>query len=871
MKKASLMILALVLSFGPGLAAVEEEAAVSSETPTPAEQRLGWFQNHLKLKQESPFKNLKWRSIGPTAMSGRITDIAVPTGSPFTFYVSAASGGVWKTTNNGTTWQPIWDEAPSNSVGDIAVSPSDTSILWVGAGENNSSRSSYSGTGVYKSTDAGKTWAPMGLGDTHHIGRILIHPQNPETVYVAAIGHLYTRNDERGVFKTTDGGKTWAKVFFVNDNTGVIDIVMDPENPGVLYAAAWERQRKAWNMVEYGQGSGIYKTTDAGATWQRLTTGLPMGEFVGRIGLDVAASNSKVVYALVDNHNSRPEEKPKGLDPYGIAELEKVIIGAEVYRSNDKGLTWRKVNTFDLRNLYSTYGYYFGEIRVSPDDAEEIYLLGVPLLHSRDGGRTFMQLSYQGLHGDLQALWIDPENTDRLICGNDGGVNISYDRGVTWLDIPMPLGQFYFVTVDMERPFNVYGSIQDNGCWSGPITSVPGAAEDWRSFPGGEASYIALDPFDPNTLYSEGYYGALMRVDRKTGEVKNIKPKVGENEPKLRCNWLTPFIISPHNPYILYFGAQRVYMSLDRGDNWQSISLDLTSPTLEKQGDVPFSTITTLSESPLKPGLLYVGTDDGNVQVTKNGGAEWTMINAGLPEQKWVSRVVASKFDQGRTYVSLNGYRDDDFAAYVYKSEDYGTSWQDIGRGLPGGPVNVIKEDPKKPDILYAGTDLGVYVSLNRGETWLSLCADLPTTFVHDLVVHPRDDLLVIGTHGRSVWVLDVSPIQEFSQEVANKDLHLFTIKPLTLTRQRGAQPEASIHFYLKNVQPVKMEIADSAGKVVKTLEIQGAAGLNTAFWDLIVVAQDPQAGRAAPGKYTVTLTAGTAKTSGSLEIKPPQ
>jgi len=875
MKKAVLfLIVSFCLGLLPvGLYAFPEEKTELEKNPTPAELRLKWFNEHLKLKKESIFKHMKWKSVGPIAMSGRITDIAVPRGNHYIIYASVASGGVWKTVNNGTTWEPIWDNESSNSVGDIAIADSDPNIIWVGAGENNSSRSSYSGSGVYKSTDGGKTWSHLGLSDTHHIGRILIHPKNPDIVYTAAIGHLYTKNEERGVFKTTDGGKTWKKVLYINDNTGVIDLVMNPSDPDILFAAAWDRVRNAWNMEECGEGSGIFKTEDGGENWKQLTNGFPKGELIGRIGLDISVSNPNVIYALVDNHNACKDKKAKKLDPYELQKSEKIIIGAEVYRSDDKGESWCKVNKDNLRNLYSTYGYYFGEIRVSPDNEKEIYILGIPLLRSMDGGKTYENLSYRGLHVDHQAFWIDPKNPDHLVDGNDGGLNFSYDRGKTWVDIKMPLGQFYFVTVDMEDPFNIYGSIQDNGCWYGPVTSVPGVSESWKSFPGGEASYIAIDPSDFNTIYSEQYYGKIIRVDRKNRKTKSIRPRTKKGQPSLRCNWLTPFIISPHNPYILYFGAQKLFMSLDRGDHWQAISPDLTTNNSEKtKGDVPHCTITTISESPLKPGLIYVGTDDGNVQMSRNRGEAWKKIMKGLPAEKWVSRIKASWFDEGTVYISLNGYRDDDFAAYIYKSTDYGETWENIVSNLPGGPVNVIKEDPKKKNIIYAGTDLGVYVSLNQGKTWISLCSNLPTTFVHDLVVHPRDNILVIGTHGRSIYVLDVKIIQELNENIKRKDVYLFSIKPVHLPRRRWESREQGLIYYsLKEKEKVEIFISDRKDRKIKTLVGTGDRGINVAAWNFTTDSEDPRKRFVSPGKYNVTIIAGKERLTGLIELKPPK
>ncbi len=857
-----LWVLFLVLVVPGGL------RGAGDERPTPADIRLNWFARHLEMKETSVFRNLKWRSIGPDVMSGRITDIAVPKGSAFVIYISAASGGVWRSVNNGTTWEPIWDHASSNSVGDIAVADSNPQILWVGAGESNSSRSSYSGTGVYKTTDGGKTWAHMGLSDTHHIGKIVIDPMNPDIVHVAAIGHLYTKNEERGVFKTTDGGKTWRKVLYIDDNTGVIDLVMDPSDRNTLYAAAWERIRKAWNMTEHGKGSGVFKSTDGGETWARATNGLPAGDMIGRIGLDVSVSNPKVIYALVDNHNARTDKK--SVDMAARMKRDKLMIGAEVYRSDDKGETWRKANVDDLADLYYltiSIGYYFGKIRISPDDENEIYILGAPLMRSKDGGKTYEQFSYNALHPDHQAFWIDPGNPDRIIDGNDGGLNLSYDRGKTWADIKMPISQFYSVAVDFDEPFNVYGAIQDNMCWYGPVSSIPGVTGPWKEFPGGESGYVIIDPSDNNTIYSGP---GLQRTDRQSGASKRIQPRAKEGEAKLRNTWHAPFILSPHNPQILYYGTQMLQMTLDRGETWNAVSPDLTTNAADKTGDVPFQAITTISESPLKFGLVYLGTDDGNVWMTKNLGAEWEKITTGLPAEKWVSRIEASKFDAGTVYVALNGYRDDDFAAYIFKSSDYGKTWIDIKNNLPCGPINVLREDPKKKDILYVGTDLGVYVTLDRGESWVSLCSNLPTTFVHDIVVHPRDNVLVIGTHGRGVFVMDAEPVQEFGPDLQKKELHLFSIPAAYAADREWASRvgQAQFCYYLANGQTVKAEIFNNSGKLVRTFEQNGDQGINTVIWDLTVTGEDGEERSARPGEYKLTLTAGTQKAEGAFKIK---
>ncbi len=815
-----------------------------SENSTHADMRLNWWNDHLALKETSIFGNMKWRSVGPCVMGGRIIDIAVPKGDHFIIYASAASGGVWKTVNNGTTWEPIFDNESTLTIGDIAVSDSDSNIIWVGTGENNSSRSSYSGTGVFKSVNSGKTWKNMGLTDSHHIGRIIIHPENPDIVYVAVLGHLYTQNEERGLFKTVDGGKTWKKILYINENTGVIDLVMDPSDSNFLYAAAWQKSRKAWNFEESGPGSGIFKTTDAGKTWKQLTNGFPAGNHIGRIGIDIAASKPNVIYALLDNQAPRPggkaaPAKHRISSGISIKDLEKMaktdflklgvkkiqeflnennvppqytaemvlgmvkkgeltpqmisrhlldasrrqfetnIIGPEVYISTDKGQTWQKANKNHINNFSYTYGYYFGQIRIDPKNENKVYILGVPLMVSEDGGKNFKSIGGMGVHHDHHALWIDPDNPDHLINGNDGGLNFSYDSGKTWQKVNnMPLGQFYTITYDMEEPYNIYGGLQDNGVYYSPHTWIQGISEPWKLILWGDGAYVQVDPVDTDIVYTEFQFGNAFRLNKKdadqkriqpdgnisrflrrrAGKHKSIKPRVKFGEPALRFNWQTPILISPHNRFIIYLGANKLFKSLDRGDHWYPISPDLsTSP---EQGDIPYGTIAAISESPLIPGLIYAGTDNGMVWITKNNGVTWEKINKGLPK-KWVSRIEASRFDRGTVYISLNGYRDDDFDKYIYKSSDYGKTWLSIANNLPCGPINVVREDPKNKNILYIGTDIGVYISIDSGKSWTTLGTGLPTVAVHDLVIHPRENDIIIGTHGRSVYVLNIENIYE--------------------------------------------------------------------------------------------------------------
>jgi len=741
--------------------------------------RMEWFDQHVEMKKSSKFKDLKWQFIGPTNVSGRCTDIAVitPKGENYTIYVGAASGGVWKTENEGTTWEPIFDQGPSTSIGDLAVAPSNPEIIWVGTGEANIFRSSQVGSGIYKSIDGGKTWKHMGLADTLTIARIVIHPENPDVVYVAASGHEWTDNEERGVFKTTDGGKTWGKVLYIDMKTGAIDLVMDSKDCNTLYAATWERVRNKWNDPRAEpsySGSGIYKTTDGGNTWKPINNGLPDANHRGRIGIDVCRSNPSVLYAFVDNYEiaREPTEEERN-DPYGIPSCG-FIKGATVYRSDDKGESWTRVSglTEEMKRYMEyhsgTFGWVFGQIRVDPNDENTVYTMGLALNVSNDGGKTFRRL--RGMHGDHHGLWIDPDNSNYLVNVNDGGIVISYDKGKTWKTFThnLPLCQFFNISCDMDTPFRVYGSMQDHGSFKGTVDLGRGRdniqAVNFERAPGGEGTSHAIDPTNSDVIYSSGFYGSLSRTDLsipgREGR-KSILPRQYENEPRLRGQWVAPTIISPHNNKIIYHGMQYLFRSIDRGDTWEKISPDLTYNNKDELGDIPFQTIFSISESPLKFGLIYVGTDDGKVHVTKDGGKTWKEIMTGLPYKKWVSRIVASAFDLGTVYMTQNGKRDDDFAAYVWKSTDYGKTWVDISGNIPLGPVNVIREDPVDRNILYVGTDLSVYVSKDGGKDWDVLGGNLPSTYVHDLIIHPRDNIIVIATHGRGMWAMDANPINE--------------------------------------------------------------------------------------------------------------
>ena len=774
---AVLAVLALVLVISAQQPA-GKPARIAATDPA---LRLKMYDKHLEMEKTSAFKDAKWQFLGPVNVSGRCVDIAVvaPKGKSYTMFVATASGGLWKTVNEGTTWQPVFEKGPSTAIGAVALAPSDPNIVWIGTGEANIFRSSQSGIGVYKSVDGGKTWTPMGLAGTGTIARIAVHPANPDIVYVAASGCEWTTNAARGVYKTTDGGRTWAKVLYADEGTGAIDLRMDPQDPNTLYAALWQRMRKKWNDPRNdaaSKSSGIFKSVDGGATWASANAGLPDGRWRGRIGLDVCRSKPDVLYALVDDYQiSREPTAEEKADSYGIPS-SGFIKGATVYRSDDKGAHWTLVCPLTppmksyMENHSGTYGWVFGQIRGDPNDENTVYTMGLGLNTSTDGGKTFRGVRSPG--GDHHALWIDPDNSDYLVNAFDQGLAVSYDRGKTWKAFRdnLPVCQFFNIAYDMGTPFKVYGSMQDHGSFRAPVDLARGRdrvpAQRFDGAPGGEGSNQAIDPTTPNVVYSAGFYGTISRTEydqpgEKPGRPfsKDLLPVPPKGEPPLRGQWLAPFILSPHDPRTIYHGMQYLFKSTDRGDTWTRISADLTYNAAAEMGDIPYHTLFAISESPLMAGLIYAGTDDGRAWVTRDGGKAWREITAGLALRKWVSRVVASQYDAATIYLTQNGKRDDDVVPYVWKSTDYGKTWTDISKGIPLGPVNVIREDPVDRNILYAGTDQGVYVTTDGAKTWQTLGANLPSAYVHDLIVHPRDNMIVIATHGRGMWALDANPI----------------------------------------------------------------------------------------------------------------
>ena len=875
--------------------------------------RLSAAQKRLEMEKASLLSAIRFRNVGPEIQGGRVVDIAAPANHPDSLIVAFASGGLWRTDNRGGAWTPLFDDQPTLTIGAFALGDADAKVIYVGTGESNSSRTSYAGLGMFKTIDGGKSWQPIGLSDTHHIGRVLVDPRDSKVVYVAAVGHLYTENPERGVFVTRDGGASWSRTLFVDDRTGAIDIEQDPKNPDVLYATTWERARTAANFLESGNGSGVWKSVDAGRTWKRLSSGFPSGSTVGRIGLAISASNPQTVYAVVDNQARRPdseifdEEAPPGeltprrlkkLDAESFAKLddavlnrflrragfppslkaarlkkdvkagrttiadlvaflqdsnrelyENELVGAEVYRSDDGGATWKRANQERIDKVFYNFGYYFGRIAVDPADPQRVYIQGVPMLTSTDGGKTWKGIGGRGVHGDYHAILIDPKAPQRLAIGNDGGINLSYDYGETWTKLNnLPVGQFTMIAVDSAEPYNIVGGLQDNGVLRGPSSYRYGKSDPqaWKAIYGGDGSCVVIDPKDPNVVYAALQFGVAARLNVKTGERTSIRPRpefsAKKKEKPLRYNWITPFLLSPHSREILYYGTNKLYRSFDRGDTWTAISEDLTSNP--EQGDVPFGTISSISESPKKFGLIYVGTDDGRVWLTRDGGAAWTDLSKGLAKDRWVTRVLASAFDEGTVYVTQSGYRNDEFAAYVFRSTDYGKTWQSLAGSLPAEAVNVIREDPKAKHLLYLGTDSGVFVSLDRGATWSAMNAGMPRVAVQDLVVEPRSGDLVVGTHGRSVYIAEAGPLRKMKDGTTSSALTAFAIKPVKVSPRRGygenpwtpffrVEPSVRIAYWMKSSAPVKISVKDDNGMLWKELDGSSAAGMNAVEYDL--------------------------------------
>ncbi len=797
------------------------------------------------------FSKVHYRSIGPTRQGGRYVGFAVPAQEPNTIYAATGSGGLWKSVNVGISWEPIFDHQSVISIGAVAVAPSDPNTVWVGTGEANNSRSTYRGDGIYKSTDAGKTWNNMGLEKSHHIGGIVVHPTNADIVYVAVLGPLYSESEDRGLYKTTNGGRSWSKVLGVRDHgkhIGVVDVMMDPRDPDVLYAASYDKVRRPWTFNEAGPGSRIYKTTDGGRNWTKLENGLP-GGILGRIGLSIAASQPNTIYATIEDANSPgvSEEKRYRELLEGRPPKERPNNDG-VWRSDDAGSTWRRTSP-DSIHVGGGPPYYHGKIIADPNDPDHVYVLSSRMYESTDGGKEWDRPFNFG--GDNHVLWIDPDNSKHMLLGYDHGMGITYDDGENWYHPDnIPLAQFYAIGLDMDFPYNVYGGLQDNGSVKGPSTSRGGRIvfEDWERVGGGDGMYNVVDPTDSRWLYNESQFGQLSRLDQATGERRSIR-YAGDN---LRRNWNAPILISPHDSKVIYHAANVLLKSTFRGENWEKISPDLTNADSAKiigTGNIQYATITAVDESPIVPGVIWVGTDDGNVQLTRDGGKNWTKLNdciRGNPEY-WVSRVEASHHYPGTAYVSYTGYRRDDFRPFVYKTTDHGETWTSIAANLPDEPINVIREDHKNPKLLFVGTDLAVYVSIDGGNEWHRMKGDMPTQPVHDLKIHPRDNDLVVGTHGRGIFITDISPLQELTPEVLASDVHLFDIEygvrwvdndrrvSSSSNYDGESEPNAVIiNYYLKGeaFEAPTIEVYQGA-RLIAEIEGSNEVGLSSAQWDM--------------------------------------
>jgi photosystem II stability/assembly factor-like uncharacterized protein len=756
-----------------------------------AKARLRQFEKHQAMLASSPFKDLKWTPVGPMRPSGRMVDVEAHPSEPATIYAAAAQGSVWKSTDDGVTWTGIFEKFPTASIGDLAIAPSNPKIVWVGTGEANIFRSSMAGIGIFKSVDAGQRFTYMGLADTQHIARILVHPTNPDVVYVAAAGHEYTFSPDRGVYKTTNGGKTWQKVFYKNEKTGVIDLAMDPSNPDILYAGTAQRLRYRWNDPVQSVESGLYKTTDGGKTWQALGNGLPdfsKGE-CERVGISVCQTNPNVVYTVI---NQQPKEAARQ--------------GAFLYRSDDKGESWKLVEGNERIRSTFAYGWVFGQVRVDPNNPDVVYVMGLNYLRSKDAGKTWESL--RGNHVDYHGMWINPKDSNHILVVNDGGISISHDGLATFAHpVNIPIGHMFSVAVSQTKEkFWAYSNIQDTGGWRGEIDMTAGRDKitwkEWQSAPGDESGRHAVHPTDPNIVYFVTRYGggpsmvdfakvaeaqaqaAEAQAQAQAAQAKaqgqppvpapaqgrgaggrggrpgqtTIAPDFGTD--KKRAQWVSPIIVSPHDPNRLLYGAQFVFLTDDQGKTWKRISPDLTNFDSARQGNIAYSTIWSLSESPVKKGLIYAGTDDGNLHVTRNGGGDWEKVTKGLPPERFIASLEASRFDEATVYAVVNGKRHNDFNTYLFKSTDYGKTWGNIATSVPGGIANVVKEDPTNKNILYLGTDLAVYVTIDGGKKWHVLGGNLPTAYVFDLAIQTAEDVAVIGTHGRSAFVVDLRPVR---------------------------------------------------------------------------------------------------------------
>jgi photosystem II stability/assembly factor-like uncharacterized protein len=805
-------------------------------------------------KYQDILKNLKFRSIGPATMGGRMDDFAVVESDPRIIYAGTAAGGLFKTVNGGVTWQAVFENQPNPSIGDVTLAPSNPSIVYVGTGEANNRQSSSWGDGVYKSMDGGATWKHLGLDATHHIGRIVVHPTDPDVVYVAALGDLWGPNPERGVFMSKDGGATWNQTLIIDADTGVSDIAIDPQSPNILYAAAYERRRTAFGYNGGGPGGGIYRSTDGGLHWTRLGTGgaghLPAGDY-GRCAVDIYRKNSNIVYALVEH-----------------------ATAGGLYRSEDKGMTWTHQSDTNPRPSY------FSQIRVDPNNDLKLWMGGVNIYMSEDAGKTWSQDRFRDVHSDNHGIWIDPNNSDHLLSGNDGGIWETLDSGRNWRHIDnIALGQFYEVAYDFQKPYRVCGGLQDNYSWCGPSSTAQTVGignSDWITVQGGDGFYNRIDPVDPNIIYAESQDGSLSRRDLKTSESKSIRPEEPNDQaPRYRFQWNSPLLISAHDHNTIYYGGNHLFKSTDRGDTWTVLGEDLTTNAKRDEmsilgrkidknsgvlsrddGVADWPCITSIAESPVKAGVLWVGTDDGNVQMSRDDGKTWTNVVShimGVPKMGYVSRIEPSHTEAGTAYVTFDNHRSADYAIYIFKTTNYGDSFLKLNNGIPldAGTVHVIREDPVNPNLLFAGTEFGIFVTFDKGANWHRMKNGLPTVPVFDIQIHPREHDLILATHGRSIWIMDnISALEKWDENVLTSDVKILGGgRPgieWKMANYRGFEGQSHffaanapngviLDYWLKTGGPVQVKVTDKDGKQVRQINVPRAeAGvLNRTVWDM--------------------------------------
>ncbi len=873
-----------------------------------------WLDAHEKrnqMLQESPFRQVQWRNVGPESQGGRVVDIAVTRGKPRKIFIAFATGGLWVTENLGQTWKSIFDNQSAFGIGDLDITP-DGQTIYLGSGEANSQRTSYPGTGMFKSTDGGETWQHIGLLESHHIGRVVIDKRNPNVVYVASLGPLYSQGGDRGLFRTRDGGKTWENILKGDSRTGCKDIVIDPNNPNVMYASMWERDRRAWNFLESGPGSAVYKTTDGGKSWQKLSD-LPSGWDMGRTAIAVAPTAPNHVYAFIDNQGpdltwgDLDENRPDGtltlarfqrLNEEALRSVEeKVLIDflkpllpedvkaeetiksfingelslkeladlmrrrnpavfdappnlAEVWLSTNGGTTWQKTRA----DMGDHGGYYWNQVIVHPTRPNELYTLGVLLLKSTDSGKTWESIAQRN-HVDHHAFWIDPEDPSFMLDGNDGGIYASFDAGKSWSHWNnLPVGQFTTIAVDTKPVYNIYGGTQDNGTLRGPNTHRPGISNpnEWVQLMGGDGSAIAVDPRDGGDLVYVAYqFGSHFAVNQVTGQRWSTRARDIRGEDPLRYNWISPILLSRFHPDIVYLGSQRLHRSFDQGQTYTAISPDLTKNL--PAGDVPFGTLTVIEESPFHFGVLYVGADDGTVKFTPDGGVTWKDISTPVKD-RWVTRLIASTHKDGRIYCTQNGYRQDEWTPYVWVSEDNGASWKSIASNLPFECVNTIREDDRNPNVLYVGTDKGVYISRDRGASWIAYGTGIPHTPVHDLVIQRQAEDLVIASHARSVWVVSLKPFRQVTDEIWAKEFHTFRSNVPGNRSRWGYERlapyedvsttdyEATWEVWARLAGSGTLSLIDGEGKAVRQAPVDVIQGLNYFRLSLLLKPADPSA-----------------------------